>query len=125
MGNSYLVELSMINLKPEIRLPLSAVFFIGIVASLLLTDKLGILTAICFALACLILFVVFAIMPRQLKGKIIDLQNEYHPVYGSIFLEKKGELEAEHQRTVSSWIAFAVVFVVLGIIFYAMNRWFS
>lgn len=115
----------MINLKPEIRLPLSAVFFIGIVASLLLTDKLGILTAICFALACLILFVVFAIMPRQLKGKIIDLQNEYHPIYRSIFLEKKGELEAEHQRTVNSWIAFAVVFVVLGIIFYAMNRWFS
>jgi uncharacterized membrane protein (DUF373 family) len=112
----------MINLKPEIKLPLSAVLLIGIIVSLLFADKLGIFSAICFSLACLVLFVVIVIMPRQLKEKLINLQNQYHPIYRSIFLEKKGKLEAVHQRSVNSWFGFAVFLLVLGIILYLVVR---
>jgi hypothetical protein len=109
--------------KPEIRLPLTAIFFLGIGIPFLYVGNLGIFTAILFALASLILFVVFFIMPRQLMGKVNDLQNHYQPIYRSIFLKKKANLEAEYQSVVNSWIGVAVFLLVLGIIVYAMTHW--
>jgi hypothetical protein len=116
---------SALNLiKNEIRLPLSGIFFICIGVPFIFKDDLGIFTTICFALASLCLFCVFAIMPHTFKQKLINIENQYHRIYRSIVQDKKKQAYAEYLRDVKNWIGVAVFLLVLGIIGYAVLNWF-
>lgn len=114
----------MIILKPEIRIPLVGVFLAGIVASLLLIDKLGIPTSICFSLACLILFVVFVIMPHNLEQEYTKLKSDHSPLwlYQQIYEKYKNRADVRYAERVKNWLGVAVFLLVLGIILYIISH---
>ena len=114
----------MIILKPEIRIPLTSVFIIGIVTSLLLRDKLGISTAICFSLACLILFVVFVIMPHNLEQEYTKLKSDHSPLwlYKDTYLDYKNKADIRYAERVKNWLGVAVFLFVLGIVLYLISH---
>ena len=114
----------MIILKPEIRIPLVGLFLIGIVASLLLIDKLGALTSICFSLACLILFVVFVIMPHNLEQEYTKLKSQNSPLwlYKDTYLDYKKKADVQYAEQVRNWLGIAVFLFVLGIVLYLISH---
>ena len=114
----------MIILKPEIRIPLAGIFLAGIVVSLLLIDKLGILASICFSLACLILFVVFVIMPHNLEQEYTKLKSDHSPLwlYQRIYEEYKNQADVRYAERVKNWLGVAVFLLVLGIILYIISH---
>jgi hypothetical protein len=111
-----------INLKPEIRLPLVGIFFLGILVPFFYIDKLGIVTSVCFSLASLVLFYVFALMPQKLKEEYAKLKVRFSPLwlYQRLFQQHKDKVDAEYHNEMNSWIGVAVFFLVLGIIAYAV-----
>jgi len=114
----------MIILKPEIKIPLVGIFLAGIVASLLLVDKLGILSSICFSLSCLILFAVFVIMPHNLEQEYTKLKADHSPlrIYQSVYLEYKQKADVRYAQRVKNWLEFAVFLLVLGIVLYIISH---
>jgi hypothetical protein len=115
----------MINLiKPELKLPLRAIFFLGIGIPLFFVDKLGILTTICFSLASLVLFCVFVIIPHNLEQEYTKLKAKHAPlrIYQSIYLEKKNEVDVQYAQKVKDWLGVAVFLFVLGIVAYIVVR---
>jgi hypothetical protein len=108
-------------IKPEIRLPLSAVFFFGIGIPFIFLDNLGLFTATCFALASLALFYVFALMPRNLKQRYINLKNQ-HRHYPSVFLDYKKKVDEDYHQEMNLWIGAAVTLLVLGIVGFLVSR---
>ncbi|HEX9897177.1 MAG TPA: hypothetical protein VGA85_05925 [Dehalococcoidales bacterium] len=115
----------MINLiKSEIKLPLRAVFFIGIAIPLFFIDKLGILTALCFALASLILFCVFVIIPHNLEQEYTKLKAKHSPlrIYQMNYDDDKNKVDVEYAKQVNSWLEVAVFLLVLGIVVYIVVR---
>jgi len=113
----------MINIRNEFRVSLSVALFGGIVVPLLYKDELGIFTSICFSLASLCLFYVFAIMPYLLKQKWTDLETQYHPIYRRVVQEKKAEAFVGYQGDVKLWIGAAVFLLVVGVIGFAVVYW--
>ena len=103
-------------MKPEIRLPLSGVFFLGIGAPFVYRNNLGMFTALCFSIASLILFYVFAIMPIDLKHDRANLENDYNPIYHRVVQKKIGKIDSAYQDKFQSWVARAVIILVFGII---------
>jgi len=114
----------MIILKPEIRIPLTGVFLVGIVASLLLINKLGVLASICFSLACLILFVVFVIMPHNLEQEYTKLKSQNSPLwlYKDTYLDYKNKADAQYAERVKNWLGVAVFLLMFGIGLYIIGH---
>lgn len=108
-------------IKNEIRIPSSVFFFLCIGASLWYKDELGIFAAICFALASLCLFCLFAIMPLLLQHKYTSLENEeYDPIYEWTLEDAKASAFARYRNNAEAVIVAAVFFLVLGIVVFAM-----
>jgi hypothetical protein len=107
-------------IKPEINLPLSAIFFICIAVPFLFVDSLGIFTAICFSVASFCLFYRFAIIPHNKQTEITKLKNQYGTLYYRVFLSKQKKVDMEYQDLENRWTVAAVFFLVLGIIGYSV-----
>jgi hypothetical protein len=108
-------------IKNEVRIPLTAVFFFSIGASLLYRDKLGMPTVVCFSLASLCLFCAFVIMPSLLKNKYTSLENEeYDPLDDWTVQDAKTWAFAQYRSNRETVILIAVFLAVLGIVFFAM-----
>lgn len=102
--------------KAEIRIPLAVAFFICIIVSIIFKDELGVFSAICFALASLILFYMFGIMPHKLKQELEQIKDDHHPIYRRIAQRKMTGAKKEHFETVNLWFGAAIVLIVVGII---------
>jgi hypothetical protein len=115
----------MINfIKSEITIPLLAVFFFGIAIPLFFVEKLGILTALCFALASLVLFCVFVIIPNNLQQEYTKLKAEHSLlwIYQRIYDENKNKVDVEYAEKVKNWLGVAVFLLVLGLVLYLVVR---
>ena len=116
------VAQAVINVRNELRIPLSVAFLGGIAAPLLYTEALGIFTSICFSLASLCLFFAFAIMPYLLKQKYSDLENQYHPIHHRVAQKKKAKAFVGYREDVELWIGAAVFLLVIGLIGFAVTH---
>lgn len=105
---------SLINLKIEFRLSLSVIYLIGFVSSLLFVDTLKLMTTICFASACLILFVIFAIAPLSHEHTRNAIKNSEPPAYDSLVRDEIRESDADYQRSVVQWLEAAVALLAIG-----------
>lgn len=108
-------------IKNEIRIPSSVFFFLCIGASLWYKDKLGMFTAVCFSLASLCLFCIFAIMPLLLEHKYTNLENEeYDPLDDWTVQDAKALAFARYRSNVEAVLWIALVLLVLGVVVFAM-----
>jgi hypothetical protein len=116
-------------IKNEVRIPLSAVFFFGILLSLNFRDTLGLFSAVCFALASLCLFCLVLIMPIQLHHKYTSLENEEYDPFGEwTARDAKALAFAQYRSNENLVFAIAIILLVLGILgvaFPSILRWLS
>lgn len=105
-------------IRNEIRIPLSAVFFLCIGVPIYYRDILGTFTTICFSLGSLCLFCVFAIMPIFLQHRYTEIENRFHrhQMYHRLIQENKGKALVEHEGDVKVWIVAGVSLLVIGVI---------
>jgi hypothetical protein len=107
-------------IRNEIRIPLSVCFFLCIFVPFLIADKLGILSAIFFSVASLIIFCILAIMPEQLKEKYAKLKIRHSPIriYYRQYQDDKDKVDSEYHSSRNYWFGVSVIFLVSGIIAY-------
>lgn len=103
-------------LKAEIRIPISIAFFACIGIPIVFMDELGTFTAICFSLASLVFFIVFAILPYTHRQELDKIRDSYHPIYRSTAQKKMANAKIEYYGTVKLWLAAGIVLIVIGVI---------